>query len=361
MPKGTVLITGATGFLGSAVLIELLRSGYSAHIVVRSEQKAESLKSAPAMLAVGRAEACKYFVVPDLTVAGCLDEAADGADRIFHLASPLPFGAMEPERFHDGFVVPAVNCTLSVLESARKVGTVKRVVCISSSGAFATPELLGPTWIPPETVYISEANLNNYLEPPYSDMMTAYCAAKTASLRRSMEWLAEAGDSASFDLVNLAPGYVCGPQPLAQSTSELLTTSNAMFLRSAIATDPPEGDRPLELAGGICLSDFLDIALTSLDKDKLQTPSSGPSKGVETYAIGKCLVWNDINGIVAKLWPEEVKNGLLPNRGDFPTKPRVSADLSKMERDFHIKLKGLEDMLKGIIPQYLELLKKEKA
>lgn len=87
MPQGTILITGATGFIGSNLLIAALGAGYHANVVVRTEAKARSLKDLIA--AKSRTEGCDYnsrchyFTVPDLTAPGALDHAAAGATFLF--------------------------------------------------------------------------------------------------------------------------------------------------------------------------------------------------------------------------------------------------------------------------------------
>ena len=83
MPEGTILITGATGFIGSNLLIAALGAGYHANIVVRSEAKASALKDLVA--AKSRTDGCDYnsrchyFSVSDLEAPGALDQAAVGA------------------------------------------------------------------------------------------------------------------------------------------------------------------------------------------------------------------------------------------------------------------------------------------
>ena len=87
MSKGTILITGATGFVGSNLLIAALDAGYHANVVVRSEAKASALKDLIA--AKSRTDncdynsRCHYFSVLDLTAPGALDHAAVGATFLF--------------------------------------------------------------------------------------------------------------------------------------------------------------------------------------------------------------------------------------------------------------------------------------
>lgn len=48
------MLTGATGFLRSSFFINVLESGYEAHIVVRSKAKPKTLQETPAIIALGK-------------------------------------------------------------------------------------------------------------------------------------------------------------------------------------------------------------------------------------------------------------------------------------------------------------------
>lgn len=366
MSKGTILLTGATGFVCSAILLGALRDGFRVRVVARSADKAAGIRDSAALTSLTTEEQarCEYIVVPDLTVLGALDGAAAGADFVIHGASPLPFTIqdMPPEQQWNELVEPAIGCTLAALESARCAGTVRRVVCLSSVGAFASPEIIAGSRVPPEgdLTVIDASTMNPYLEPPFASNLVAYCASKTAALRRSIEWMQEAAEAGGpgFDLVNIAPTYIGGRQPLARTTVELMQTSNAMVLRSVVGT---QGSEAPEVSGLTHIDDVVRIHLTALDMEKIPTPSSGPSKGIENFPFGCDILWQDINGFVAKTWPDEVARGLLPNQGHFVGKPRVHFDRSKVEQAFGFKLKRTEEILPDIVTQYLELQKAERT
>ncbi|KAK8879012.1 NAD(P)-binding protein [Apiospora arundinis] len=365
MTKGTVFITGATGFLGSAFLLEALRKGYSAHVVARSQSKVELVQKLVTDHVFSNDERCKYFIVPDLTVAGAMDEAMKGATHVLHCASPLPFAEIPPERQQAEMIDPAVACTLGVFESAKGAGgaTVRRIVVLASLAAFASVDAMGPTWAPAEGDVFegSERSINDWISPPFPTVTVCYCAAKTAALRSSLDWMSKERDSGlGFDLVNLAPAYVIGHHPLAQTTADLMATSNSILLRTVAgrASDPACGF--LTVPGGTHLDDLVGICMESLDTDgKVKTPTEGADKGISNFTIGIHSDWNDAKRIVAAKWPKQVESGLVPNAGDFPSKPRIAFDSRKAESTFGVKLKGLEEMVDAIMPQYIDLLQKE--
>lgn len=292
------------------------------------------------------------------------------------------FAEVPAERQQAELIDPAVNCTLGVLESAKKAGTVRRVVMLSSMGAFTSPELVGPGYVPETETVVSEATLNEYKKPPYSNTckcartggikgkgdeghveltrrvlpVVAYCQSKTAALRRAMEWMAEAtqNSTAKFDLVNIAPAYVFGRQPLARTAKDLFTTSNGLLLRVVLGK-AEDGPQPIELGGVCAVGDVVAMCLKALDAQAVPTPARGPTPGVENFCAGVDIRWNDIKAIVEDRWPSQTARGILPNAGDYPTKPRVRMDCSKAERVFGRKLTGLAPMVEELVPQYMEL------
>jgi uncharacterized protein YbjT (DUF2867 family) len=83
-----VFITGATGFVGFAVLLEALKANYRVRISVRRASQVEELKSHH--LIAPFASKLEAVVVPDITAEGAFDAALEGVTYIEHVASPLP-------------------------------------------------------------------------------------------------------------------------------------------------------------------------------------------------------------------------------------------------------------------------------
>lgn len=72
----SILLTGATGFIGSSVLPRLLEEGHSVTALVRDEQKAALVEAAGATALIG-----------DATDAELVERAARESDGVIHLAS----------------------------------------------------------------------------------------------------------------------------------------------------------------------------------------------------------------------------------------------------------------------------------
>lgn len=111
-----LLVTGATGFLGSALLDLLVRRGLPVRAVVRDRARAREVLPPAVDLAVG-----------DLADTSGLARAAQGCTGVLHLAGSVGHSADETRRAN-------VDGTRAVLDAAAAAG-VPRLVYTSSSAA----------------------------------------------------------------------------------------------------------------------------------------------------------------------------------------------------------------------------------
>ena len=83
-----ILVTGASGFIASHCVLDLLAQGYTVRGTVRSLERSEALT---AMYQRSGADISRLeFVEATLTEQRCWHEAVAGCDGIFHVASPVP-------------------------------------------------------------------------------------------------------------------------------------------------------------------------------------------------------------------------------------------------------------------------------
>lgn len=130
----TVLVTGGSGFVGGWVIIELLRRGYQVRTTVRQLARETTVRG---VLAAHEATATPRrlsFHEADLLTDEGWKEAAEGADYVLHVASPMPVGEYRGQ----DVIIPAREGTRRVLEAAH-AGGARRVV-ITSSAAAAIPQ-----------------------------------------------------------------------------------------------------------------------------------------------------------------------------------------------------------------------------
>lgn len=139
----TVLVTGATGFLGKYVIEELAEHGYQVRAFGRNSKVGRSLENSSVS-----------FFKGDLTKADDVLEACKGMDLVVHAgALSTIWGAWED------FYQANVLGTKYVLEACRQTGT-QRLVYVSSPSIYATPK---DQLAIKESDAPEENNLNNYI------------------------------------------------------------------------------------------------------------------------------------------------------------------------------------------------------
>ena len=118
---GPTLLTGATGFVGSAVARVLAARGHSLRLLVRPTSDRRNLAGVDAELVLG-----------DLTDAASLARATAGCRYVVHVAADYRFWVPDP----DAMLRANVDGTLAVMRAAMGAG-VERVVHCSSVAALA--------------------------------------------------------------------------------------------------------------------------------------------------------------------------------------------------------------------------------
>ncbi len=110
------LVTGANGFLGSAVVRALLAEGVAVRALVRPGSDRRNLADLDAEIVAG-----------DLTDRGSLDQAAAGCAAVFHVAADYRLWVADPKPMYRANVEGSVN----VLEATAAAGA-QRMVYTSS-------------------------------------------------------------------------------------------------------------------------------------------------------------------------------------------------------------------------------------
>ena len=115
-----VLVTGASGFIGSAVVRALLDAGCEVRALVEPGRDVANLDGLPVEQIAG-----------DIRDPGVLDRAVAGTAAVFHLAAVYRFWAADPQLFYDVNVGGACN----VIRAMEEAG-VRRLVYTSTVGTI---------------------------------------------------------------------------------------------------------------------------------------------------------------------------------------------------------------------------------
>ncbi|RAL11778.1 putative 3-beta hydroxysteroid dehydrogenase/isomerase [Aspergillus homomorphus CBS 101889] len=313
-----VLITGATGFIGSQVVWDVLQAGYRVRLVIRrAEQKAKLER-----VYASHVEQLEFAVIPDLTADGCFDEPLHGVDYALHLASPLP-GAGDSD-----LLAPAVQGTVSILHSALKVSSIKKIVVTASVVSFIPLGGAPDGSVVRETTEVQDVEAGQVasLSP-----MEQYHASKIASYKATLDFVRD--HHPHFDVVTLHPVFVFGHNHAQESADQLGGTCGMLY--QAITT------------GKLFAGQFRGVHVKDVSTAHVKVLDSS-IQGLQSYLLAAPpRSWADVAAFVRVRYPE-VGIELEPREGTS-----YVLDTSKVEKELGLKFRGMEEQVSEVIDQQL--------
>jgi dihydroflavonol-4-reductase len=259
------LVTGATGFVGSAVARVLLREGFAVRALARPGSDRRNLAGLELQIAEG-----------DLTDAASLEAACAGCQALFHVAADYRLWAPKPQELYRA----NVDGSRSIIGAAQRAG-VQRIVYTSSVATLGIPKDGTPgSEDTPVTV---------------DDMIGHYKRSKFLAERAVLE-LAQAG----APVVTVNPSTPIGPR-------DLKPTPTGRVVRDAAA-----GRMPAYVDTGLNIAHVDDVA---------QGHWLAYQKGQigERYVLGgEDLSLREILGIVAALVGRRPPRVRLPHSAVLP-------------------------------------------
>ncbi|KAG9138025.1 hypothetical protein Leryth_001281 [Lithospermum erythrorhizon] len=195
--KGTVCVTGGTGFLASWLIMRLLQHGYSVNITIRPDSSSGCKRDVSYLTNLPGASDRLEIFNAELDNPESYDAAIRGCIGVFHVAHPSDFHDKESEETK---TKRAVNGTLGILRSCLNSKTVRRVVYTSSAWTVIFNE--NSTDYMDENTWSNVAFIRKSKFFGASDMIT-----KTLTEKSVLEFAEKHG----LDLVSVIPSWITGP------------------------------------------------------------------------------------------------------------------------------------------------------
>ncbi|GAA5923169.1 uncharacterized protein JCM15063_003559 [Sporobolomyces koalae] len=335
----TVLVTGASGFLASYVIAELLSNDYTVHGTIRSLAKQDQIRAQHAD-ADGR---LKLFEVKDLVVGDGLEAAMTGCDAVLHTASPYQLSVQDPIK---DFIEPAVEGTLTVLKTAHALG-IKRVGITSSFAAVTNFEKGGP-W---RDYTYTEADWNpvtlEQATEPGRPGAFVYSASKTFADRAAHDF-----GTAHPDMVitTLNPPMIySSPRQAITSKAEVNTSSNAIY---SLINGEKDRDAPWNRLPLFCSTEDVALAhrrVLEVDEDKV--------RGRRFLLCGGSFTWEDAIRHLATTRPElKPRLPKLTQHDPDADKPIAKLDCTPAQQVLGItQFKEWKEILEKTIDRLVEI------
>ena len=198
LPKGSwILVTGATGFIASHIILQFLSLGYKVRGTVRDLSKSEWLTED--LFASGAASGFfEMVMVPDISAENAFDEAIRGMAAVAHVASIITY-----DRDPNNVIPQSIAGAINALKAANKEKSVQQFVITSSVGAAASPTA--------DTDFHVDANSWNdaivkaaWAPPPYESSrgMTTYLASKVEAEKAVWRFVEEEKPHFTVNAVN---------------------------------------------------------------------------------------------------------------------------------------------------------------
>ena len=174
----TVLVTGATGFVGNHLIARLIKDGYTVRCLVRDKEKAEELKQRYSV----------ELVYGDVTDRQSLKGISKGVSYVFHLAAVGHVSAISEESYRL-FTGTNEGGTMNMIKEFRNSDSLRKFVHFSSTAA------MGPIGLP----VLNECSRPNPVTP--------YQKSKY----RSEKIVLAAAERIGFPAVIVRPCMIYGP------------------------------------------------------------------------------------------------------------------------------------------------------
>ncbi|PSR99660.1 Dihydroflavonol 4-reductase [Actinidia chinensis var. chinensis] len=214
----TVCVTGASGFIGSWLVMRLLERGYYVRATVRDPANMSKVRH---LLDLPNAATRLSLWKADLVDEGSFDDAVHGCAGVFHVATRTDFSSVkDPE---SEVIKPTVNGVLNIMRSCSKAESVKRLIYTSTTGTISRQQH-------PQSEY--DESFWTDIDFCRAQKMAGwmYLVAKTMAEKAAWEFAKENG----LDLVTIQPSLVLGPfitplMPASIKISLALITRNETF------------------------------------------------------------------------------------------------------------------------------------
>ena len=276
-----VLVTGASGYIGSHIVANLLAKGRNVRAALRAPNDPERVEH---LLALPVSDGGSLKVVKmDLLDADEVRAAVAGCSDVIHAAAALYVGKSNPQK---DVVDPSIIGAQNICDAIDATNCVKRLVHTSSTAAIRPTKYEDGTCFTSDS-WADDATIEN----------NAYGLAKAGAEKLVREWHANKDENTRPRLVTIHPCVVFGPPLSKRHLGGSLSYVEALYKRTM----------PKSLPVHINIVDVRDVA-----ESHVRALTEGEPCG-RYLVIGGDMWMKDVAEILRTAYPERKwPKGVLP-------------------------------------------------
>jgi len=301
MAQRTVVVTGASGYLATEIVNQLISKGFTVRGTVRSLQS-------PHVQELSKAFPTLQLFEADLLKEGSFDKSLSGeVNFVVHAASPFPAKIDNPQDVID----PALNGTKNVLASVEKNPHIKKVVVTSSVAAlvehFPTDD---------GTKVWTEDDWNTTSTPKDGP----YRLGKALAEKYAWEW---ADKHPQVSVVTILPSFIIGPPVLSRAEATSIKVVKDLL------------DGTVKAAGGAPAASFGAVDIRDVARAHVAAIEKPHSKGRYILSSERGIPRFEMAEILRKHYPDwplpDKEIGQLEYKGGNVIKGKYSNEKARKE------------------------------
>ena len=320
----TIAVTGANGFLGLAIVKQLLVSNHCVRAIARKGEGITIIRNEPSLqVHLNSGLLTTTMVRDDEHAVDAYQKAFDGVHYVVHTAAPLLFDPGD-------HIKPAVKLTIDILRAIEACKSVSRLVVTGSMASIKPWQRLlrpgHPDYVEAESaeqapVLTSETTTSDPATIPSSDRppFERYTASKIL-VHNILQSYIKLHPNSHFSIVAILPGMIMGAKLSAKDKQDGLMCSNSML---AFLFRPfPQGrwvgldaSTPYAMfTETVAMSDVVDTHIRALDFD---VKSDRFRSFLLSASWRNGFKWAEVDEVAKALYLEGVLNKVV-RVGDAP-------------------------------------------
>ncbi|KAL7809446.1 NAD(P)-binding protein [Trichoderma gracile] len=330
MSGNLVFITGASGYIGTYLVGDILKAGHRVRVAVRSEEKAQFIKE----LYPSGLDKIESVIVPDMSQLSTYQEALKGVNYVFHLAGPMVDKGTDLKR---DFLDPVVRGTLSILESSAQETSIRKVVIVSSFVSLMPLDgiMRSPLHIKANTGEHLAVDLDKQFPEGLPGNFLKYQTGKIVAHQAYRDWVKK--ENPKFDVITAHPSQVFGPSLVQKSVDELSGVNYLMW--ATLHSDGPP------------MAPFLMVDVRDVSRALALVIDAAVPSGTELPLTGPAYTWKQFASFVKTTYPS------LDTSFNPEEEPTWTIEMEATNKFLKMEWTAMEDTIKAFVDQQVAFSK----